>query len=264
MRDVMEFQLLRFFVVALFAGLLSGCASTSETTTIQQNLSILNERQAALETRLQSSEGASQRGGDMYARMEELQTRMRNLNGRIEELEHKLELLQRSQASAAQAPAPQPAIPPAGTAVIEEAQPPSQPARQPQIALAPSPPPPAGEAPPKQAPVPSTTAQNKSAEQVEFDRGVQLMQQKQYEAARKQLQGFVSRYPKSDLSEGALYEIGESYFLEKRYEDAIKAYQQVLDKYPQEVRSQALFSSRQWDGRTWAKPPWLGSSTRGL
>ena len=44
-------------------------------------------------------------GGDLYARMEELQTRMRNLNGRIEELEHKLDLLQRSQASAAQAPA---------------------------------------------------------------------------------------------------------------------------------------------------------------
>ena len=120
--------------MVLFAGLLAGCASTSETTTLQQNLSILNERQAAIETRLQSTEGASQKGGDLYARIEELQTRMRNLNGRIEELEHKLDLLQRAQASAAQAP--QPAPPSPGAVVIEEAQPP-QPARpQPQTALA--------------------------------------------------------------------------------------------------------------------------------
>ena len=101
-------------MVVLFAGLLAGCASTSETTTLQQNLSILNERQAALETRFQNIEGASQKGGELYARMEELQTRMRNLNGRIEELEHKLDLLQRAQASAAQGPAPQPSTPSPG------------------------------------------------------------------------------------------------------------------------------------------------------
>ncbi|MGO9687424.1 MAG: tol-pal system protein YbgF, partial [Syntrophobacteraceae bacterium] len=237
MRDVIEFQWLRYFVVVLFSGLLAGCASTSETTTLQENLSILNERQAAIETRLQSTEGASQRGGDLYARIEELQTRMRNLNGKIEELEHKLDLLQRAQASAAQAP--QPAPPSPGAVVIEEAQPP-QPARtQPQTALASSPPPP-GEAHPQPAPVPSTAAQNKSSEQMEFDGAVQLMHQKKYEAARKQFQGFVSKFPRSDLDESAMYEIGESYFLEKRYEDAIKAYQQVLDKYPKGAKTASV------------------------
>ncbi len=228
MRDVSEFQPLRYFVVVLFAGLLAGCASTSETTTLQQNLSILNEREAALETRLQSTEGASQKGGELYARMEELQTRMRNLNGRIEELEHKLDLLQRSQAAAAQAP--QPSTPSAGAVVIEEGQPPQQPAKpQPQVALVPSPP-----------PVPPAAAQIKSPEQTEFDGGVQLMREKKYEAARKQFQGFVSKFPKSELDESALYEIGESYFLEKHYEDAIKAYQQVLDRYPKGTKTASV------------------------
>ena len=74
--------------------------------------------------------------------------------------------------------------------------------------------------------------QNRSAEQAEFDTGVQLLQQKKYEAARKEFQGFVSKFPKSDLDESALYNIGECYFSEKRYEDAIKAYQQGIDKYP--------------------------------
>ncbi len=233
MRDGIELQLSKYFVVVLFAGLLAGCASTSETTTLQQNLSILNERQAALESRFQNVEGASQKGGDLYARIEELQTRMRNLNGKIEELEHKLDLLQRAQASAVQAP--QPSTPSPGAVVIEQEQPQQQPQQQPgrpqpQTALAPSPPP----VPPA---VPPSAAQNKSSEQMEFDEGVQLMHQKKYEAARKQFQGFVSKFPKSDLGESAVYEIGESYFLEKHYEDAIKAYQQVLDKYPKGAKT---------------------------
>lgn len=228
MRDGIEFQLSRVLVLVLFAGLLAGCASTSETETLQQNLSILNERQAALESRFQNVEGASHKGGDLYARIEELQTRMRNLNGKIEELEHKLDLLQRAQTSAAQAP--QPSTPSPGAVVIEQEQPQQQPQQgrpQPQIALAPSPPP----------PVPPTAAQNKSSEQMEFDEGVQLMHQKKYEAARKQFQGFVSKFPKSDLDESAVFEIGESYFLERHYEDAIKAYQQVLDKYPKGAKT---------------------------
>ncbi len=223
---------MRYCVVVFFAGLLAGCASTSETTTIQENLSILNQRQAAIEARLQSTEGTSRKSGDLYARMEELQTQMRSLNGRIEQLEHKLDQLQRAQASAAQAPAPQPSMPPSGTVVMEEAPPASQPSRpQPQAAV-PSAPPRCRGFSRTGAPPPSPAAQSKSAEQSEFDRGVHLMQQKKYEAARKEFQGFVSKFPKSDLEESALYYIGECYFLEKHYEDAIKAYQQVVDKYP--------------------------------
>ena len=97
-----------------------------------------------------------------------------------------------------------------------------------------------GEAHPQPAPVPPAAAQSKSSEQTEFDGAVQLMQEKKYEAARKQFQGFVSKFPKSDLDESALYEIGESYFLEKRYEDAIKAYQQVLDKYPKGAKTASV------------------------
>ncbi|MFZ0930355.1 MAG: tol-pal system protein YbgF [Syntrophobacteraceae bacterium] len=223
-----ENRSLRYCVVGFFAGLLAGCASTSETTTIQENLSILNQRQAAIEARLQNTEGASRKSGDLYSRIEELQTQMRNLNGRIEQLEHKLDQLQRAQASAAQAPAPQPSMPPSGTAVMEEA-PPSRQQQQPPV---PSAPPAAVTSPRTVVPAPHPEVQAKNAEQTGFERGVHLMQQKKYEAARKEFQGFVSEFPKSDLEESALYDIGECYFLEKHYEDSIKAYQQVVDKYP--------------------------------
>jgi tol-pal system protein YbgF len=227
-----ENRLLRYCVVVVFAALLAGCASTSETTTIQENLSILNQRQAAIEARLQSTEGASRRSGDLYARMEELQTQMRALNGRIEQLEHKLDQLQRTQASAAQAPAQEPSMPPSGTVVMEEAPPSSHPPR-PQAQAAVQSAPSAVEISPRTGVLsPSPNAQGKNAEQPEFDRGVHLMQQKKYEAARKEFQEFVSKFPKSGLEESALYYIGECYFLEKHYEEAIKAYQQVVDKYP--------------------------------
>ena len=112
MRGQIESRLVLYAVVVCLAGLLAGCATTSETDTIQQNLAILNERQAAMESRVQNAEGVSQRGGDLYSRIDELQTKMRTLNGRLEELEHKLDQLQRAQASAVQGQAQQPAVPP--------------------------------------------------------------------------------------------------------------------------------------------------------
>ncbi|MGA3115583.1 MAG: tol-pal system protein YbgF [Syntrophobacteraceae bacterium] len=228
-----ENRFLRYCVVVFFAGLLAGCASTSETTTIQENLSILNQRQSAIEARLQNTEGASRKSGDLYSRIEELQTQMRTLNGRIEQLEHKLDQLQRAQASAAQAPAPQPSVPPSGTVVMEESPPSAQPpSRQQQQAAVPSAPPAVVTSPRTDVPAPHPEVQGKNAEQTGFERGVHLMQQKKYEAARKEFQGFISEFPKSDLEESALYDIGECYFLEKHYEEAIKAYQQVVDKYP--------------------------------
>jgi tol-pal system protein YbgF len=223
-----ENRLLRYCVAVFFVGLLAGCASTSETTTIQENLSILNQRQAAIEARLQSTEGTSRKSGDLYARLEELQTQMRTLNGRIEQLEHKLDQLQRAQASAAQAPAPQPSMPPSGAVVTEEP-PPSR--LQPQAA-APSAPPAAVTSPRTGVPASNPEVQVKNVEQEGFEKAVHLLQQKKYEAARKEFQGFVSEFPKSNLEESALYNIGECYFSEKHYEDAIKAYQQVVDKYP--------------------------------
>jgi tol-pal system protein YbgF len=226
-------------VGVLFAGSLAGCASTSETTTLQENLSILNQRQAAIESRLQNSEGANKKSGDVYARMEELQNQMRTLNGKIEQLEHKLDQIQRAQASAPPPQASQPSAPVSGNVLMEEESSPApqQPHLPPRSSVEVEQP--SAEASPRTASVtrPEAPPQGKNAEQTEFDRAVQLMQQKKYDAARKELQAFMAKHPKSGLEESALYDIGECYYMEKHYEDAIKAYQQVVDKYPQGGRT---------------------------
>jgi tol-pal system protein YbgF len=65
-----------------------------------------------------------------------------------------------------------------------------------------------------------------------FDKASQMLQQGQYEGARKEFQSFLSKYPKSEWADNALYSVGECYLSEKKYQDAIESFQRVLDRYP--------------------------------
>ena len=197
---------------------LSGCASTQETSTLQQSLGMLNERQANLERRLESSEGQAKKSGDLYSRIEELQMRVGALTGRIEELQHKIDQMQRAAAAA----------PPAQSA-------PAQVQGEPEAAPVQSYREEAPVAPPARfsAPPPQGAAQERdNPEKAAFERASQLFQQGKYDAARKEFQSYYSKYPKSETADNALFSVGECYFAEKKYQDAIEAYQQVLDRFP--------------------------------
>ena len=233
------------FVLAASAG----CASRDESLGIQQSINTLYERQQMLERRLEGFDGQVKKGGDLYARLEEMQVRMGALNGRIEELDHKLEQLQRV-VTAAPAPAPSRASAPQQAVSGEEsvfitpspAAPPPAPGRQPAVKPAPATPQPAEpaaepSAPPaklppaaKQNPPPQETKE--VSEKAVYDKAVQAYQKGQYGQARKELQAFVSRYPKSPHADSALFTAGECYLAEKKYQDAVEMYQMVLDKYP--------------------------------
>ena len=277
MRGASKKRMLLYCGGVVLAGLLAGCASTSETSTLQDNLAILNQRQAALEKRVQGEEGASSRSGDLYAQMQELEAQIRSLNGRIDEVQHKVSEIEQKQASAVAPQPPAPSTPPSGTVVIggappaaqgappgSEAPPPAsrQPQQPPQGYAPPSPG--AGVYAPPQSRARPAPVSGRSAEQVEFDRGVQLLQQRNFEAARKVFQRFVSRHPDSGLGENALYYIGECCFGERHYEDAIKAFQAVVDRYPKGGKTATALSRRESGGRRSAKTLWLASSTPGL
>ena len=85
--------LLALLVVVLVTG---GCASTQETSTLQQSVSMLYDRQQNLERRVESSDNQAKKGGDLYARLEALQVQVGALNGRIDQLEHRIEQLNRA------------------------------------------------------------------------------------------------------------------------------------------------------------------------
>lgn len=226
------------FSLITLATVLAGCASTQETSTIQQSVSMLYDRQMALERRLESTEGKARSGGDLYARLEEVQMRIGSLNGRIEELEHKLDLLQKMSPQASSTPASPPVAvaPQAGNTAMEahpQAQVPARPQPMttgPASAAVQRPPQAAPAAPPPPASAPPAAAE--SPDKVAFDRASQLFQQGKFEPARKEFQNIATRYPKSEYADNALFNVGECYLSEKRYQDAIETYQQVMDKYP--------------------------------
>ncbi len=230
----------------LLSGLAAGCASTQETSTLQQSVVMLNERQNVIDRRLEGTEGSSRKSSELYARVEELQMRVGQLNGKIEELDHKIDMLQRA---AAAAPPPVSAAPP-GNVVMEPSPPPVQQVRpQPQ----PQPPapgpmasvPPRVQSVPPAAPAPvreSAPGPEKSPDAIAFEKAAQLQQSGKFEAARKEFHGLATRNPKSEIADDALFNVGECYFSEKRYQDAIETYQQVIDKYPKGSKApNALF-----------------------
>jgi len=206
------FRFAGILVFLCVVGTCGGCASTQETSTLQQSMTILYDRQEKMERRLEGFDAQSHKGGDLYARIEELQVRVGRLNGRIEELEHKIEQLSRAAAS-----------PPATAA----SPPPDHGSAPPPVAVSP-PPPPAPAPPPPVTPPP----ERENPEKIQYEKATRAYQSGKYEVARKEFQSFLSKYPKSELADNALFTMGECYFSEKRYQDAIEVYQQVLDQYP--------------------------------
>lgn len=228
------------FVLAIILSLSGGCASTQETGTLEQSVSMLYERVQQVEKRVDANDGQSNKTADVYSRIQELQMKMGALNGRIEELDHKIDML--AKAAATPPPAPpqqrveprveQPPQPSSGITM-----PPTPPQAAPPPVATPTPPPaqpktapPVKSAPPPQTPPPPAAKQD--PEKALYDRGNQAFQQGQYEVARKDFESLVAKYPKSELADNALYSAGECYFSEKRYQNAIESFQQVLDRYP--------------------------------
>lgn len=195
--------IIRVVFIAFCAAFLGGCATTQETSTLQQSVSILYDRVQALEKRLEGVDTQGQKSADTYSRIEELRMRVGALNGRIDELDHKMQQYARA------APAAQPAKPqaPAGEAATGD----SEGAPEVSVNLPPEP---------------------VSPEKALYDKASELYQQGKHDLARKEFQDFAAKYPKSELADNALFSVGECYFAEKKYQNAIEVYQQVLDRYP--------------------------------
>ncbi len=187
-----------------------GCASTQETSTLQQSVSLLHDRVQNIERRVEGVDSQGQKSADLYSRMEELRMRVGALNGRIDELDYKLQQLARTAAAPSLSAKPSTG---SGEYVPGES-----------VASA------SGDGRPE--PTGALTSESSSPERVLYDRATQSYQQGKYDVARKEFQEFATKYPKSELADNALFSVGECYFAEKKYQDAIEVYQQVLDRYP--------------------------------
>jgi tol-pal system protein YbgF len=85
------------------------------------------------------------------------------------------------------------------------------------------------ESAPKVAVIP---AKQETSELSLYDSSLAIYREGKYQEAMEGFQGFLKRYPKSDLADNAHFWIGESYMAMGRYEQAILSYQEVIKKYP--------------------------------
>mgnify|MGYP005842273531 FL=1 len=208
--------------LGLLVGCLWGCATPQETANLQQSINILFDRVQKLETRVQGVENQGQKA-DLVARMEELQIKVGSLNGRIEEQQRQLDRL-----ATAAAATPPPAAPASSAVTISPA-----PSTTPPSSAEPTAGTGAGAGAAPAGPPPKIVIQEEQdLEKTLYNTTMQLYKEGKYDAARKEAQNFVAKYPKSDLADNALFLVGDAYFAEKRYKEAIESYQQVQDRYP--------------------------------
>ncbi len=85
---------------------------------------------------------------------------------------------------------------------------------------------------PDPGPVPGDTPTDQLTEKGMYDAAWQRFDQKDFEAAQEGFEGFLKKYPKSDLADNARFWIGEIYFQEGWYQKAILEYQKVIEGYP--------------------------------
>ncbi len=65
-----------------------------------------------------------------------------------------------------------------------------------------------------------------------YTAAIQLIDEKKYEAGRKNLKRFLKRHPQSTRADNAQFWIAETYFREEWYEKALIEYQNVIERYP--------------------------------
>jgi len=213
MHNDMRKTMAHLFYLVLLVSCLWGCATPQETASLQQSINILFDRVQKLETKVQGLENQGQKA-DLFARMEELQVTVGSLNGRIEEQQRQLDRL----ASAAATPPPAAAASPAVSISPSPSAAPATSVEPKAVAAGPSP--------------KIVIQEEQDPEKTLYNTTMQLYKEGKYDAARKEAQNFVAKYPKSDLADNALFLAGEASYAEKRYKEAIESYQQVLDRYP--------------------------------
>lgn len=239
------------FCGTILCVLLAGCASQRDVLTLDERLRSLDQRNAELlqqqsELRKQVSSEVTRAGqttqavetdlrsqyAGLNASIDRMQQELRLLTGRLEVVEHNLQrrtsddsvdgAKKKEQIEAVGARASQ--IDQRLTAIeqfLDMKRPSGVQATPP--AAAPTPRPDA--AAPKVDDSKLTDREIYAAAKQAFDNG-------QMDAARRDFEKLLTRYPQSELANNAQFWIGESHYRERWYEKAILEYQTVIEKYP--------------------------------
>jgi len=207
------------------------CATQKDVVSLDSRLGEIEIREAQLKrdkeafeaARAESEQALRQQTASLRASIEELREDVRGLNGRVEELEHELVQQQNKGTASAQVES---SLADSDRRVrrIEEYLNLESPAAS------------AGAAAAAASSQSSIKAEDRPAAALTegelYNRAKQAFDQGDSDAARKDFEDYISRYPKSQNADNAQFWIGEIYYRDKWYEKAILEYQKVIEIYP--------------------------------
>ena len=85
-------------------------------------------------------------------------------------------------------------------------------------------------------PQPPKTGEQKDKTKL-YESALSAFKDKKYKEAREKFEVFTKEFPENELTDNALFWIGETYYNEKDFESAILAYETVLKKYPKSEKA---------------------------
>jgi tol-pal system protein YbgF len=215
----------------LLMGLVQGCATRRDVTTIDSRLSEIELRESEerrrrdeiARSREANEQALRQMSASLRAQIDELREEVRGLAGRIDEMEHALRQKNGSPESGDRPREDK-------VARLEDAS--SQHAQrlariEDHLKLEPA----AGPARPDSKIKPEALAKVPSEDEL-YSRAKQAFDQGNSGLSRKTFEELIQRYPNSANADNAQFWIGETFFREKSFEKAILEYQKVIEKYP--------------------------------
>ncbi len=219
-------------LTAALSGVLSGCATRRDVTTIDSRLSEFELRDAEERRRREeftkmreaNEQALRQQSATLRAQIDELREEVRTLTGRVEEFEHAQRQTQ-SAGETGERPRDErmTRLEEAGTVNAQRLARIEQHLKLEPIAPA---------AKPDSKGRPDLPATKLPTEEELYGRAKQSFDQGNMPAARKGFEELIQQYPASQSADNAQFWIGETFFREKSFEKSILEYQKVIEKYP--------------------------------
>ena len=211
----------------------------------------LSERLARVEAQMQG-QGSGQSTVELLNRINELQQEVQSLRGLVEQQAYEIENLKKAQrdryvdldsrlarleggAPAAAVPEVEPELQPGQVQPLPAPAAPGQlTAEEPEVA-------PRDEAPaalePAPAPAASSNLRDPAAEKAAYDEAFAALRDGRYAESARRFQGFLAEYPDGDLTDNAMYWLGESYYVTQNYRPALETFSDLMKRFPQSSKA---------------------------
>lgn len=209
----------------------------------------LSERVQRLESQMQG-QGSGQSTVELLNRINELQQEVSSLRGLVEQQAYEIENLKKAQRDryvdldsrlsrleGGSPAAPPAALEPGQAQQLEPPAPGQLVPEEPQLANDATPPPAAEPAAPAAPAAPDGAYVDPAAEKAAYDEAFAALRDGRYAESARRFQGFLQEYPNGDLTDNAMYWLGESYYVTQNYRPALETFSDLLARFPQSSKA---------------------------